>query len=244
MILLNRTTTVCTRARKFCPPQTRILSTTSSPPKTGLHHLFAWYTTKLETHPLTTKCISSGIIAGAGDFFSQYYVFQKQNEGKDGDTRNFKDHWDANRNFRFAFLGFALIAPTMHHWYGALMRYIPEVSMKGAIIRSSIDQFLFVPFFLPTWLVSNMALQMHDWQTINAKLKKDYWELLKANWALWFPAQMINLGYVPARFQVLFGNVVGLLWMAYLSFKTGAKKTIEMEEMKEDTKQTGKRKST
>jgi len=34
----------------------------------------AWYSTKLESHPFTTKCITSGLIAASGDLLCQYLV--------------------------------------------------------------------------------------------------------------------------------------------------------------------------
>ena len=37
----------------------------------------SWYASKLQTHPITTKTITSGIIAGAGDLTCQY-IIQRQ----------------------------------------------------------------------------------------------------------------------------------------------------------------------
>ena len=42
--------------------------------------------------------------------------------------------------------------------------------------------------------------------------------VIQANWALWIPAQLVNFGMVPLNYQVLFGNVVALLWNVYLSW--------------------------
>jgi hypothetical protein len=41
-----------------------------------------------------------------------------------------------------------------------------------------------------------------------------------ANWCVWIPAQMINFGFVPLQFQVLFNNALGLFWNAYLSYSS------------------------
>jgi len=44
--------------------------------------------------------------------------------------------------------------------------------------------------------------------------------VLVANWSLWIPAMSINFAVVPLKFQVLFGNVVALLWNTCLSYKS------------------------
>jgi hypothetical protein len=39
-----------------------------------------WYAAKLETHPLLTKAITSGVIAASGDMTCQYLIYTKQQE--------------------------------------------------------------------------------------------------------------------------------------------------------------------
>jgi hypothetical protein len=45
-------------------------------------------------------------------------------------------------------------------------------------------------------------------------------DLLVSNWMLWIPAQAINFRFTPVKFQVLFTNIVALVWNSYLSFST------------------------
>lgn len=42
--------------------------------------------------------------------------------------------------------------------------------------------------------------------------------VLMANWSLWLPAQCINFRFVPNKFQVLYSNVIALIWNVYLSY--------------------------
>jgi hypothetical protein len=48
-----------------------------NPKKNIMKQFISWYSTKLQTHPMTTKAITSGIIAGAGDLTCQY-IIQRQ----------------------------------------------------------------------------------------------------------------------------------------------------------------------
>ena len=43
------------------------------------------------------------------------------------------------------------------------------------------------------------------------------WDTLKAQWAFWIPAQLINFKYVPVRHQLNFVLVVSLAWTTFLS---------------------------
>ena len=42
-------------------------------------------------------------------------------------------------------------------------------------------------------------------------------DTLKAQWAFWIPAQLINFKYVPVRHQLNFVLVVSLAWTTFLS---------------------------
>eukprot|EP00979_Chaetoceros_neogracilis_P009685 scaffold2192_cov268-Chaetoceros_neogracile.AAC.87 len=119
----------------------------------------AWYARKLETHPLTTKCITSGIISGMGDMSCQY-IYHKHDE----DT--FSPDW--LRTGRFSLLGFGLIAPVVHKWYGLLMKKIPGQNIQAVLKRLFCDQILFAPLFIPTFMTSLMALEGKGMDTIPA----------------------------------------------------------------------------
>ena len=204
----------------------------SSPPS-PLRNPLQWYASKLDTHPLTTKCISSGIIAGSGDLLCQRLHSTKNPNSTTADAQN-----DApllwNRTLRFALLGSFLVAPAIHAWYGFLMTRIPGSSLSAASRRLFLDQALFAPAFLPVFL-SCLALLEHvspDADRTNdrergdpvrrwkERLRKDVPEALAVGWAIWIPSMGFMFAVVPSKFQVLFSNAVGFLWNAYLSWRT------------------------
>lgn len=199
--------------------QRRVQSTVTSTETARTRTSFlTWYSKKLDTHPITTKSITSAIIAGMGDAGCQWAAAGNDNK------------WDKNRTGRFFFLGGVLVGPLIHAWYGLLATYLPGNAVSTVVQRVALDQFVFTPFCLPAWLVSLWILEHTSWlgkdkqlddeRTIPTKLYEMAPGIIQANWSFWIPVMSVNFGFVPVKYQVLFSNVASLLWNAYMSFAT------------------------
>ena len=205
------------RSRNFHNTKRRSETRGSSSNNNTRANPIAWYAKKLETNPLATKCITSGLIAGSGDLTCQYLVHKRNKE--DNDDSSFAP--DLIRTGRFAFLGFGLIAPVVHYWYGMLMTRIPGQSIPAVLKRLFCDQILFAPLFIPVFMTSLMTLEGKSWgDEIGNVLKRDVPDVIVSNWVLWVPAMFINFRYVPGQWQVLYSNCIGFVWNTYLSWKT------------------------
>jgi hypothetical protein len=165
----------------------------------------AWYSKRLETHPLTTKGVTSGLISGTGDTICQYVASPE-------------DPWDLLRTARFVAMGVFWVAPMTHVWYDALStRIIPGGRSRSKVFqRLLLDQFGFAPLFVPSFMAGLWILEGRDniWENLVSIAPS----VIEANWALWIPAQLINFSMIPLNYQVLFGNVVALVWNIYLSW--------------------------
>eukprot|EP00545_Synedropsis_sp_CCMP1620_P005473 CAMPEP_0119009514 /NCGR_PEP_ID=MMETSP1176-20130426/4410_1 /TAXON_ID=265551 /ORGANISM="Synedropsis recta cf, Strain CCMP1620" /LENGTH=245 /DNA_ID=CAMNT_0006962041 /DNA_START=1035 /DNA_END=1772 /DNA_ORIENTATION=+ len=173
----------------------------------------AWYSRKLDSHPILTKSITSAVIGGSGDVLSQYI-----------EARNEKRplQWDLVRTSRFGLLGFVLVGPVMHYWYGAIMRWFPGNSTSIVAKRVMLDQFVCSPLFLPTFLSGLWVLEGKDADKLVPTLQHQLPTAIVANWSLWIPSQVVNFSFVSGKYQVLFSNFVGLIWNAYLSYTAHA----------------------
>ena len=58
---------------------------------------------------------------------------------------------------------------------------------------------------------------------IKEQLNDDYTDTMLANWKLWLPATVVNIGFCPPILRVLFLNVVFFFWSIYLSLKLNNK---------------------
>lgn len=194
----------------FLPVQRRCRSTPSDASSSSSSP-FAWYVKKLDSHPHLTKGITSGIISGAGDLICQFLA-------------NDDDDWDYLRAGRFFLMGSFFCAPISHVWYNALStRLLPGArTLKKVGQRLLVDQFGFAPIFLPSFMA--VLWTMEGRSNIPQQLVEVTPDLMVANWSLWIPAMTINFGFVPLKYQVLFGNVVALLWSVYVSYANAESK--------------------
>ena len=136
--------------------------------------LLVRYDQLLTTHPLITKGLTTGFISGVGDVCTQLTFREK---------RHFQ--YDPVRTFNFAFLGFALVTPCLHRWYGFLSTKFPKTNVADTLKRTAADQFVFAPVFLSSFIASLALLEGRS-ETIFTQTTLQQWkETVVANWSLW-----------------------------------------------------------
>lgn len=194
----------------------------------------------LDTHPIATKVITSGLISGSGDLLCQYLSSTENNEIEDEKQHN--NSYDWRRTINFTILGGALVAPTVHVWYGYLMSSIPGSSITAIGKRLFMDQGLFAPLFLPTFVscltgLEHINVDSNDDTTLQSKnnnsnndndlishisnrLRNDVPDAIVVGWKIWIPSMTIMFAFIPGKFQVLYSNCIGFVWNAYLSWRT------------------------
>jgi hypothetical protein len=137
-------------------------------------------------------------------------------------TRTEESKFDFARALRFFAMGAFWVAPITNFWYTALStRIVPGPrTVTNIVKRLGVDQFLFAPIFVNAFMGCLWLLEGKS--DIPQALAKVAPEMIVANWTLWIPAMTINLGFVPLKYQVLFGNMVALVWTVYLSYMSVA----------------------
>ncbi|KAA6422462.1 MAG: Peroxisomal membrane MPV17 and related s (ISS) [Trebouxia sp. A1-2] len=171
--------------------------------------LWPTYLRLLERSPLFTKAWTAGLLNGLGDAVSQKFVEKN-------------DNFDFKRLGIFTLLGSVLVGPGLHFWYSFIGRTVTATGTAGklptcAVIRLALDQLLWAPVFISTFLASLLTLEGKGHE-VKSKLKNDLKPTVIANWKLWVPAQFINFRLVPPHLQVAFSNVIAVGWNTYLSW--------------------------
>jgi len=106
-------------------------------------NVIGMYNNYLQEYPLITKTVTTGLVTAGGDLLCQKYFDGKVEKG---------------RFLKFTFLGFVLVGPTLHYWYGFLGRRIPGLSITSVVYRVAADQFIFAPIFLAVFMWSVLLL--------------------------------------------------------------------------------------
>mmetsp|Transcript_13870 Transcript_13870/g.28643 ORF Transcript_13870/g.28643 Transcript_13870/m.28643 type:complete len:145 (-) Transcript_13870:134-568(-) len=110
--------------------------------------------------------------------------------------------------------------PWNHFYYTLLDGAIPptvEPFTSTNLEKVVIDQFVQAPIFTVLIFVFLGLLEGKQMESIQKQLENDYQDTIVANWKLWVPATVVNIGFVPPILRVLFLNCVFFFWSIYLS---------------------------
>jgi peroxisomal membrane protein 2 len=208
-------------------------TTTTSSFSSSFFRFTAWYSRKLDTHPVTTKCISAGLIASLGNVLAQRLTHsersqqqhdrRRRHDGKEGEGGGGDDGAppfvvDVAQVSRFALLNAAFVAPVLHHWYQFLNRAVPGSSPPRVLQRVFWDEFVFSPCYIPVFLGLLWKLEGSTNEDIWRMTLSDVPTIIVAEWVTWVPTMALTFRYVPVKFQVLVINVVGVLWQTFVAY--------------------------
>lgn len=147
-------------------------------------------------------------IMGLSDTFAQLVIEKKR-----------LDDWDAGRTLKFGALGLVFVGPLVRRWYLFLGSKVPKELpvVRCGIRKMLLDQFVFAPPF--TLLMSCLVPLVNGESTeqINRRVRNSYITILGLNCLVWPMAQFINFSYVPLRYQVIYAQVIALVWNCFVS---------------------------
>lgn len=105
-------------------------------------------------------------------------------------------------------------------WYRVLDKYVGNKGTTVAVKKVVLDQFVFAPAFVSVVLATLGGIQTRNLEQSIDRVKRDYKDVLIANYSLWPWVQLANFYFVPLHYQVLLVQSVALFWNTYLSWKT------------------------
>lgn len=196
--------------------------------------LLAAYLRALDSKPLTTKVITSGVICGVGDIMAQALAFKPVPPAQAFTIGAFVKAIELQRFAIYGVIGAVWIAPVIHYWFDLLERLTkspkgPPTTFAGTMVKAAkmvtLDQSIGAPLvnagfmFLFTFATALCAgtpgvKAARDALTM---VRSSIWATLLVCWKIWPLANLLNFAFVPVNLRVLFLNFVGLGWNIYLS---------------------------
>jgi protein Mpv17 len=184
-----------------------------------------WYSHKLDTHPIVTKCISAGIIASLGNLGAQRLMYNP--------TQGGEFQVDYSQMGRFALLNVGFVAPVLHFWYVGLARAIPGTELWPVIKRVFFDEFVFTPAYIPVLMGILWTLEGVEPKNLPRMIQEEWLNILIFDWSVYIPVQFVNFRFVPVKYQVLVINIVGVGWNCFVSWRAQGQQA-KQQEIKED----------
>ncbi|XP_039253794.2 mitochondrial inner membrane protein Mpv17-like isoform X1 [Styela clava] len=163
----------------------------------------------VEQRPLLTQTGTAGILTTFADVISQKLVEQKKG-------------CDLRRTTIMAACALMYLGPLVSMWYVFL-------SMRGYStgVNVFLDQFIMSPPLLFGFLVLQTILFGQGTKAMKHRIRHDLPDVLKINWLIWIPAQIVNFQFVPFQYRMLYSQSIALFWNCYLSYRTNNKTRIQ-----------------
>lgn len=193
--------------------------------------MFYRYNQFLKAHPYKTNMFTTGIFFGTGDLIAQTLYPHHIDDDKDKPTI-----YNPYRTLRAWVYGTLVFGPISTKWQAKTLPFImnpflsaasralmPKLRLKRLdnVFRLAVDA-LIMPglVWIPLYNTCMSLLAGHpDFIEIaTEKLHNNWWRVLRANWLMWVPLQLVNIFYVPVIYRVLVANFWSIGWTCFLSF--------------------------
>lgn len=174
---------------------------------------------------------TTSVLFGAGDCLAQG-LFPHHVD----DDLNKPTEFHSDRLVRAMIYGCFFFAPVSVKWTTKTLPFIHSpflsatkratksflsINVHDNLYRLVVDS-LFMPsiVWIPMYNIVMSALALHDdpLAVAREKLENNWWNVLKANWTVWPPLQLVNLFFVPIHLRIVVSNVWSIGWNCYLSF--------------------------
>lgn len=168
----------------------------------------AWrkYLIQLQVHPLRTKAITAGVLAGCSDAIAQKISGVKRLQLK--------------RLLLLMLFDFGYGVPFGHFLNKFLDAIFKGRDNKSVAKKVLLEQLIFSPwinFLFMTYF--GLVVEGKPWGSVMKKVRKDYPAVQFASWKVWPTVAWVNFQYVPQQFRELFFSLVASCWAIFINLK-------------------------
>ncbi|KAH0450434.1 hypothetical protein IEQ34_021126 [Dendrobium chrysotoxum] len=165
------------------------------------------YMLQLQLHPLRTKAITAGVLAGISDSVAQKLSGLQRIQ--------------LRRLLLKVILGFAYGGPFGHFLHKLLDKLfkgkkdnktVAKKVLLEQLTSSPWNNFLFLLYY-------GLIVEGRPWPEVKNKIKKDYPSVQLTSWMFWPAVGWINHQYMPLQLRVIFHSFVACCWGIFLNLR-------------------------
>ncbi|BGO98502.1 hypothetical protein NBRC10513v2_002897 [Rhodotorula toruloides] len=177
--------------------------------------IFRGYLRLLQRWTLPTQMATASVTAGTGDL-----IWQKGFEKKEWSEVEFY------KTRRLMMYGGLIFAPIANRWHWVLSNINLRHKVATVLARTATDLTFFSPFATCLFYVSQGAMEGRPFRTeatdpstegIYERLEDRLFPTVLKQWAVFGPANLINLSIVPLYARPPFMNFVSIGWNTFLA---------------------------
>ncbi|XP_055597669.1 mpv17-like protein 2 [Uranotaenia lowii] len=158
---------------------------------------------------LVTNTISSGLLMAVGDIAAQ--EIEQRRHGTEDQPYNWV------RLGQMTLIGFAQ-GPMHHFLYKWMDRFLPKSDTRTVFKKIGIDQFVYSPIFIVSYLYSAGLLEGNSIQECTDELTDKFSTIYTADWMVWPPTQFINFYLISPKYRVLYINAITTLYNVFICY--------------------------
>ncbi|KAI3861623.1 hypothetical protein MKW98_000575 [Papaver atlanticum] len=168
------------------------------------------YLLQLQQHPLRTKAITAGVLAGISDSVAQ----------KLSGIQNLQ----LKRLLFKVLFGFAYGGPFGHYWHKLMEKIFKGKDNKTVAKKVLFEQLTSSPWNTLLFLFYyGYVVEGRPLSQVKTKFKKDYPSLQLTSWMFWPIVGWVNHQYLPLQFRVIFHSFVACCWGIFLNLRARTK---------------------
>jgi small basic protein len=182
----------------------------------GTKGYLAAYIKQIEDHPLRTKMLTAGTLAGAQELIASFLAKDRNKHG----------NYFTSRVPKMAAYGALVSAPLGHFLIWLLqLTFRGRTSLKAKIMQIVVSNLIIAPIQNTVYLVA-MALiaGAHTYHQVRATVKVGFWKVMRVSWITSPICLAFAQKFLPDQLWVPFFNVVSFIIGTYINTITKKKR--------------------
>ncbi|RHZ87751.1 hypothetical protein Glove_30g62 [Diversispora epigaea] len=195
--------------------------------------LLAFYLAQLNSHPLRTKAITSGVLSALQEYVVQLLTeksSRRKGKARESDRNAILD----NKIVKMGLYGFFISGPLGHVLFESLNRLFKNrTGASWKLLQIIASQLIITPIHNIVFLTAMAIINgIKDPEEIKASVKKSLWPIMKMSWVVSPLAMIFAQRILPPQIWVPFFNLVGFGFGVFANTK--AKKAQQLKERDSD----------